>query len=308
MARIPKNIDLPKIFFFLATVSTTAIVFTMLFFMIYIAYPVLAREGLGFVIGTEWSYTSHTYGIRNYILGTLWLTVTTLVLALPIGIFTAIFLAEIAPKWLDNSLRGLIELLVGIPSVVYGIFGFLLLENFFEYQINPFVSTVLGWIPLFHYEPNSGGKGIFLAAVILSVMVLPTIVTLSREAIKSVPEAYREASYAIGATRQETIFKTVLPAAAQGIITSVVLATMRAMGETMAVVMLLGGTRSVPTSIFDKGTVMTTKIFGDIGYYISQEEPRAALFGIAVVLFLIEMGFVASIRLISNHWKETANA
>ncbi len=135
-------------------------------------------------------------------------------------------------------------------------------------------------------------------------MVLPTVVALSREAMKSVPRVYREGSYALGATRQETIFRVVLPAASQGIITSVVLATMRAMGETMAVAMVLGGLNKVPTSIFDGGTAMTTKILSDIGYYSGLEEPRAALFGIAVVLFVIEMGFVAILRLVTNRWKE----
>ena len=134
-------------------------------------------------------------------------------------------------------------------------------------------------------------------------MILPTIVTLSREAMKSVPGAFREASYALGATRQETIFKVVLPAAAQGIMTSIMLATMRAMGETMAIAMLIGGFNKAPTTIFDGGTAMTTKILADIGYYSAMPEPKAALFGIAVVLFLIQMGFVATLRLISSRWK-----
>lgn len=302
-----KNIDLPRISLFLFAAVAATLVFVMLFFMIMTAYPVLAKEGLGFIIGTEWNYEKHTYGIGKFISGTLWLTVTTLALVIPIGMLTAIFLAEIAPKWLDNSLRSLIELLVGIPSVVYGIFGFFILENIFEHQINPAISAVLGWIPIFENRPTTG-LGIFLASVVLAVMVLPTVVALSREAMKSVPQAYREASFALGATRQETIFRVVLPAATQGIMTSIVLASMRAMGETMAIAMLMGGLNKVPTSIFDGGTAMTTKILSDIGYYSAMEEPRAALFGIAVVLFLIEMVFVAALRLVSNHWRKSAYA
>jgi phosphate transport system permease protein len=130
-------------------------------------------------------------------------------------------------------------------------------------------------------------------------MILPTIVAISQESLRSIPDSYREASLSLGATRWQTIKKVVIPAALSGIITGCILGMMRAMGETMAVVMVMGNSQHIPTSIFDTGFAMTSKILSDIGYYFSQPEPRSALFGIAVVLFLIEMGFVALARAIS---------
>jgi len=299
-----RTIDLPHLTLFSATLLSGALVCMMLGFMVWIAWPVLSAEGIGFIINSEWSYSAHTYGIGKFIVGTIWLTLVTLVLTLPIGIATAIFLSELVPRWLDGILRSFIELLVGIPSVVYGLFGYIILEPIFRDTLNPTISSVFGWIPFIGQNDPTTGLGIFLAAVVLTVMILPTVVALSREAMRAVPDQLREASYAMGTTKQETIFRIVIPSAFGGIMTSVVLATMRAMGETMAIAMLMGGLNKAPTTLFDGGTVMTTKILADIGYYFASPEPRAALFGIAVVLFLIEMGFVAVLRLISNRWKE----
>lgn len=299
-----KPLDLPRFSTLFSTVTSAALVFLMLFFMIQTAYPVLAKEGLGFITGTDWNYSTHNYGIWNFIMGTLWLTVATIALVVPTGILTAIFLAEIAPKWLDDIMRTFIELLVGIPSVVFGLFGFYVLAPLLQQRVKPFIVSIMGGITIFQDTDPSTGFGIFLASLVLAVMVLPTVVAISREAIKAVPFEFREASYALGATRAETIHRIVLPAASRGIVTSMVLATMRAMGETMAIAMLLGGGGNhSPVSIFDSAMAMTTKILADIGYYSAMDEPKAALFGIAVVLFLIEMGFVAALRLLSARWK-----
>jgi phosphate transport system permease protein len=130
-------------------------------------------------------------------------------------------------------------------------------------------------------------------------MILPTIAAISQESIRSIPDSYREASLALGATKWQTIKKVVIPAALPGIVTGCILGMMRAMGETMAVVMVMGNSQHIPSSILDTGFAMTSKILSDIGYYFAQPEPRAALFGIAVVLFLMEMGFVALARAIS---------
>lgn len=294
------KIDVPKIAFLTSAVLSAAFVFLIFGFIFHTAAPVLAKEGLGFLTGTTWSYSDHQFGIATFIGGTLVLTAVTLVLAVPLGLGTAIFLAEWAPAWLDKPLSTMIELLVGIPSVVYGIFGFFVLSGIFRDYVNPFISNTLGFIPIFHDSTPGSGFGVLLAATILTIMVLPTITALSREAMVKVPSEFREGSFALGATKWETIRKVVLPAAIPGIITAIILALMRAMGETMAVVMVLGGMNKIPTSIFDGGTAMTSKILNDIGYRVSFEEGRSALFAIGAVLFAMEVFFVALIRLVSK--------
>jgi phosphate transport system permease protein len=271
--------------------------------------PIFQKEGINFITGSVWDYNAHVYGILVYIVGTLYMTVVTLIIAVPLSLLTAIYLAEFAPLRVKQVIRPMIELLVGIPSVVYGIFGLFLLAGFFTNYINPFIDTTLGWIwvpvlgHVFH-DPNPGrSAGVLLASTILAVMVLPTITVLSEEAIRSVPREYKEASYGVGATRWDTILRMILPVASSGIITAIVLGVMRAMGETMAIVMLLGNSDHMPTSILDVGYAMTSKILNDMGSWIADDEGRAALFGIAAVLFVIEMLFVVAIRFFSRKRK-----
>ncbi|MDK2989295.1 MAG: phosphate transport system permease protein [Methanoculleus sp.] len=296
---LPK-LDLPKLVFLSSAVLTAALVFLVFGFIFYTAAPVLAKEGVGFITGTEWNYQTHEYGILTFLVGTLVLTAVTMALAVPIGVFTAIFLAEWAPVWLDRPISAIIELLVGIPSVIFGIFGYFVLENIFEHQIDPVIDATLGFIPIFRDTQPGTGQGVLLASTVLAIMILPIVTALSREAIIKVPKEYREASFALGATKWETIKKIVLPAAVPGILTALILGLMRAMGETMAVVMLLGNTRSIPTSILDTGFAMTSKILCDIGFYVALPEPRSALFAIGAVLFLIEFVLVALIRLVGR--------
>jgi phosphate transport system permease protein len=295
-----RNSALPDRTFLASTVLTGFIVVFLIGFVFYTAAPVLGKEGLGFLTGTEWSYDDHTYGIWNFIVSTLLLTAETILIAFPLGIFTAIFLAEWAPVWLERIVRPSIEMLVGIPSVVYGLFGFFVLENVFQYTIDPFIDSTLGFIPLFRDTSPNHGLGYLLAATVLAVMVLPTIVALSMEAMRAVPRDFREASYALGATKWETIKKIVVPASVTGILTGLILGLMRAMGETMAVVMLIGCNAHAPRSVLDTGYAMTSKILNDIGYWCMFQEPLSALFGIGAVLFLIEMAFVLIIRYIGS--------
>lgn len=297
---MPKRIDIPKYVFLTCSLLTAAIVLIVFVYIFLTAAPVLQKEGLSYVTGTIWNYETHQYGILIFIVGTVYLTLVTLALAIPLGLFTSIYLAEWAPARLEGIIRPLIDLLVGIPSVVYGIFGFFVLERFFSSTIDPFINSTLGFIPLFHDPDPGSGLGILLGATILTIMILPTITALSQESIRSVPDSYREASLAVGATKWQTIKKIVLPAAFPGIITGCVLGMMRAMGETMAVIMILGNAQKIPSSVLDSGITMTSKILADIGYYFSQPEPRSALFGIAVMLFLIELGFVLIARFISD--------
>jgi phosphate transport system permease protein len=293
--------DFPHLVFNLCGLATAILTVFFVGFIFYEAIPVFQSQGLvNFLTGTEWSYPRHIYGIRNYIAGTLIMTVVTLILAVPISLFTAIFLAEFAPEKVSSAIRPLIELLVGIPSVVYGIFGLFVLEDFFQYHVDHFLDTYLGFIPIFKDVTPSGGSSVLLASTVLAIMILPTIVSLSENAIRSVPLELHEASFGLGATHWETIRNVVLPTASGGILSSVILGMMRAMGETMAIVMLLGNTAYIPSSILDTGYAMTSKILNDIGYHVAIDEDRSALFGIAAVLFAIEILFVWAARKIGE--------
>ncbi|MDK2938536.1 MAG: phosphate transport system permease protein [Methanolobus sp.] len=286
-----------NILFFSCSVLVAFIVVFFVGFIFYTALPVFQSQGIiNFLTTDTWNYHTNVYGIRNYIAGTLIMTVVTLVLAVPISIFTAIFLSEIATPRMASIIRPFIELLVGIPSVVYGIFGLFVLENIFQNYIEPLISSHLGFIPFFVDMNSDTGIGVLLASTVLAIMVFPTITTISEDAIRSVSVEYRHASLSLGANKWETIRKVVLPTASSGIMTAIVLGIMRATGETMAIVMLLGNVNTIPSSLMAAGYAMTSKILNDIGFHFADEGPRAALFGIAAVLFAIEIGFVAIAR------------
>jgi phosphate transport system permease protein len=294
--------DIHRFLFLSCAIVTALSVIAITGYILITAAPVLGHEGFGFVFGSTWDYNTHQFGIWPYIISTVMVTLATIVIAVPIGLATAIYLAEFAPAWLDQLLSTLIELLVGIPSVVYGIFGFFVLRSYFTDLINPFIGKTLGFIPLFRLNSNIG-LGIPLAATILTIMILPVIVSLSREAMRGVPADLREGSAALGATQWETISRLVIPTSLSGIITSLILGVMRALGETMAVVMVIGNVGVTPTTFLDMGQPMTSKILLDIGYYVVEPEGRSALFAIGAVLMLMEIGFVLAIHFISKRLK-----
>lgn len=291
--------NLAQTIFFGCAAFTAFITLFFIGFIVYTALPVFESQGLNFLFGSTWDYSKGIYGMRVFLMGTLIMIVVTMILAVPVSIFTAIYIAEYASRAVTSIMRPMIELLVGIPSVVYGIFGLFVLENIFQYHIDPFLDSTLGFIPIFQ-DLGVNGTGVLLASTVLAVMVLPTITTITEDSIRSVPYSYREASFAMGATHWQTIKNVVLPAASKGVLLGTVLGMMRAMGETMAIVMLLGNSNKIPGSILDTGYAMTSKILNDIGYYVSQEEPRSALFGIAAVLFLLEIMFVGIARKIGG--------
>lgn len=294
--------SLPKYLFQFSTVLTACIALFFIGFIFYVAYPTFQSQGLvNFLTGTTWSYSDSVYGIRTYIGGTIALTVTTLILAVPVSVFTAIFLSEFAPARVVSIMRPLIELLVGIPSVVYGIFGLFVLGPFFGTSLAPAISSALGFIPIFQDTSTSvTGVGLALASTVLAIMILPTIISISEDSMRSVKNEYREASFSLGATHWETISKVVLPSASKGILAAVVLGMMRAMGETMAIVMLFGNANKIPNTFSSSGYAMTSKILNDIGFYVAQEESRSALFAIAAVLFAAEILFVGVARVIGG--------
>ena len=298
---LKSDYSLPHIFFGLCTVLTAVITILVVGFIFYTAYPTFVNQGMfNFITGSTWNFNENIYGIRIFIAGTILLTFVTMMLAVPLGVFTAIFMSELAHPRIASVMRPMIELLVGIPSVVYGIFGLFVLSGLFRDYIHPYSEAAFGFLPFFRVL-SADGLGLALAATVLAIMILPTLVSISEDSIRAVRQEYREASFALGATQWETIGKVVLPAASKGIMAAVILGMMRAMGETMAVVMLFGNMMAIPSSLFGYGYAMTSKILIETGIYIAHPEPRSALFAIAAVLFAIEIVFVAVARKIGGN-------
>lgn len=214
--------------------------------------------GPGFITGTTWDPVKDVYGALPYIFGTLAAATIAIVLAMPLGVLTAVYLAELAPRRLAIPLTFMIELLAAIPSVVFGLWGVFVLSPFLRATVETWFVEHLGWIPIF--AGPSFGVGLFAAGVILAIMIVPTIVSISREVISSIPRSQREAMFALGATRWEVITKAVLPAARSGIIGAVILGFGRALGETMAVTMVIGNAQTMPSSIFGQSQTIASKI------------------------------------------------
>jgi phosphate transport system permease protein len=214
---------------------------------------------VGFVTGTVWDPVRNIYSALPYIVGTLLSSAIALVIATPVALLTAIYLAELAPRRLAIPLTFLIELIAAIPSVVIGLWGVFILTPVLKVTVESFLVSTLGdTFALFEGPPL--GIGLFAAGVILAIMVLPTIVSVSREVITSVPMAQREAMFALGATRWEVVTKAVLPAARSGIVGAIILGLGRALGETMAVTMVIGNSQDIPKSLFDQSQTIASKI------------------------------------------------
>jgi phosphate transport system permease protein len=214
--------------------------------------------GLGFVTGLTWDPVAAIYGALPYIVGTILTSLIAVTIAAPIGILTAIFLAELAPRRVSIPLTFMIELLAAIPSVVFGLWGVFVLGPFLGHTVEAWIVEHLGWIPIFAGPPY--GIGLFTAGIILAIMIVPTIVSISREVISSVPNSQREAMAALGATRWETVTKAVLPFARSGIVGAIILGLGRALGETMAVTMVIGNGQNIPRGLFDQAQTIASKI------------------------------------------------
>jgi phosphate ABC transporter permease protein PstC len=232
--------------------------------------PIIIRTGVGnFIFGAHWAPTKGHYGILAMILSSVYVTIVAMIFGVPLALACAIVLAEFAPPRLTRFLKPTIELLAGIPSVVYGFLGVVLL------------------VPLIRDYLGGPGLSLLAAALILGIMILPTVISISIDAINAVPVLYREGSIALGATQWQTVRKLVLPAARSGIITAIILGMGRAIGETMAVIMVAGNALKIPTSILDPVRTLTANIALELGY--ASGAHREALFATGIVLFIIIM-------------------
>lgn len=243
-------------------------IFLIIFFILMEGLPAFQDYGIfHFIFGLDWAPTDGKFGVFPMIIGSICVTLLSLLMAVPLSLLCAIFMAEVAPNSIRKILKPVIETLSGIPSVVYGFFGLIVL------------------VPLIRENFGGTGFSMFTASLILAVMVLPTIITLSQDSLRNVPQEYREASLGLGATNWQTIRHIIFPAALPGIITAIILGMGRAIGETLAVIMVAGNVVQIPGSIFDPIRTLTSNIAIEMGYATGIH--YNALFATAIVLFII---------------------
>jgi len=250
--------------------------------------PTIKTIGWHFLTGTEWDPNAGKFGALPFIFGTCVTSFLALLIAVPLGVAASIFLAEMAPPKLSNILTFLIELLAAVPSVIYGLIGIFILVPFVRAVVAPMLSHTLGFLPFF--QGDFYGLSFLSAGLVLSVMVVPFIISVSREVLLAVPVEQREAALALGATKWETTWQIVLPTAATGIIGSVFLALARALGETMAVTMVIGNTPKIAASLFSPGYSIAAVIANEFAeasgdlYISSLIFLGLVLFGLTIVI------------------------
>ena len=252
----------------LFSINTILIILSslMVIFLLNESIPIIQNYGIGdFIFGLTWSPDNNIFGILPMIAGSVIITGLSLVLSIPLAISCAIFLEEIAPSNIKKLFKPIIQTLAGIPSVIYGFFGL----------------TVI--VPLIRNNFTGSGFSVITASIILAVMILPTIISVSQDAIKSVPDNYKEASFGLGSTHWQVIRNIILPTALPGIVTAIILGIGRAIGETLAVLMLVGNVNIIPTSIFEPARTLTSNIALEMGYATGIH--YNALFTTATVLF-----------------------
>lgn len=232
-----------------------------------------------FFFSSKWDPWAGEYGAASFIVGSITVTLLAIIIGGPLGLAGAIFMAKIAPKWVRELMRPATDLYVAIPSVVYGYIGLTLFIPFFR--------DIFG---------VTTGFGVFVAGVILAIMILPTVISISEDAIRAVPTPLEEASLALGATRWQTIWKVLLPAALPGVLTSIILAMARAIGETMAVQMVIGNTPLLLKGLFTPTSALTSNIVVEMGNTPFGSAWGNSLFLMALVLLIISLGMILGIK------------
>jgi phosphate transport system permease protein len=285
---------------FRATVLTVAL--SVLAITAVIAYELyrnshlpVSRFGWSFLWGTTWDPIAEQFGALPFLYGTLVTSAVALMIAVPMGLGVAIFLSELAPRWLSDPVAFLVELLAAIPSVIYGLIGIFVLVPIVRNYLEPFLSGTLGFLPIFQGAPY--GVGMLTASLVLAVMVVPFIVSVSREILMAVPRTQREAILSLGATRWEMVWIAILPYARSGIMGSVFLALARALGETMAVTMVIGNRPEIKLSLFEPGHTMAAVIANEFTEATSDMYLQA-LIEIGLVLFAVTILVNAIARLL----------
>lgn len=274
----------------------TVLAFSSLLFLLGIII-VLFSEGMpilrsipfaDFLLGKTWypTFTPPEYGILPLIMASLWVTVGALIVCVPLGVGSALYLHELAGETQRGVLKPMIEILAAIPSIVFGFFGLVIVAPFLQKLLN---------LPT--------GLTAFTASVVLGIMAIPTVSSITDDALSYVPRSFREASYALGANRWQTLTKVIIPAAGSGISTAIILGMSRIVGETMTVLMVAGGAAVIPDSFFVPVRPMTSTIAAEMGEAVTGSPHYSALFAIGIVLFLFTMVFNIMAELISRKYR-----
>jgi phosphate ABC transporter permease protein PstC len=269
-----------RVLFLLALSAISSLILITVFIFME-GLPLILHTGLkDFILSSHWAPTKGYFGIFAMIISSLLVTLGAMVMGVPLGLACAIVLAEFSPERVKSWLKPALELLAGIPSVVYGFLG------------------VIWLVPLIRNYLGGPGLSLLAGSVILGIMILPTVISISIDALSAVPDLYRDGSIALGATQWQTVRRVVLPAASSGIITAIILGMGRAVGETMAVIMVAGNALKLPASILDPVRTLTSNIALELGYAAGRH--REALFATGIVLFVIIMILNLSATLITR--------
>jgi phosphate transport system permease protein len=270
VTRLDWNERLTKLALLTLAFSAVAVLAVITLFIFEEGTPIMFRYGLKkFLLGLYWYPTEGSFGLLPMIIGSLYVTFGALIIGVPLGLACAVFLTEFSSRRWRRVLKPVIELLAGIPSVVYGFMGVVILV--------PFIRKNLG----------GPGLSVLCASIILGIMILPTVISISMDSLQAVPPSYREGSLALGTTRWQTTRMVMIPAARSGIVASIILGMGRAVGETMAVIMVAGNAIAIPHSPLDPVRTLTSNIALEMGY--AAGEHREALFATGVILFIIIM-------------------
>jgi len=270
--------------FLLIALSSISILGLIAFFIFEQGIPLIWKIGLNsFLLGDRWFPSKESFGIFPMIVGSFWVTLGSLVVGVPLGLACAVFLCELTPPTFAMILRPMIQLLAAIPSVIYGFWGLIVL------------------VPLIRESFGGPGLSILAGSLVLGIMILPTIISISEDSLRALPRIYKEGALSLGATHWQTIWRVLLPAARSGIVASVILGMGRAIGETMAMIMILGNAAQLPRSILDSARTLTTNIGIEMGY--ASGDHRQALFATGVVLFFIIMILNSLALLVSRKGK-----
>jgi phosphate ABC transporter permease protein PstC len=284
MTRLERNEALIRFGLMMVAFSAVSVLVVITVFIFREGTPVMLKYGLGkFLSGLDWYPTEKSFGLLPMIIGSLAVTAGSLGIGIPFGLACAVFLTEFSSKTVRKIVKPMIELLAGIPSVVYGFMGVVILV--------PFIRRSLG----------GPGLSVLAASIVLGIMILPTIISISIDSLEAVPRSYREGSIALGATRWQTTRMVMIPAAKSGIIASVILGIGRAVGETMAVIMVAGNAAAIPSSLLAPVRTLTSNIALEMGY--AAGEHREALFATGVILFIIIMVLNTAASLTSRRRK-----
>lgn len=287
-----------KIFYYLLKASAWSVVFllvAMVGLILKMSWPAFAEFGVGFFFNPEWNPWTEEFGALSFIYGTVVSSLLALVFAVPVSVGVALFLNELAPAWLARPLGFLIEMLAAIPSIVYGLWGLFVLAPFLREYVQPFLSDYFGFLPLFQGVPM--GVGMLCAGVILAIMITPTIAAITREVFKAIPPSHREAALGLGATRWEMLKLAVLKSGISGIIGAVILGLGRALGETMAVTMVIGNKAVIKASLFESGQTMAS-ILANQYAEADTDLQLAALTAVGFTLFIVSLAINTLARII----------